>query len=239
MLSLSSASGLPSTALGGGQFSRGMGERVAPRSTWLQVHADQLVDALGDFGLSLPQPAAAGLLQDRVRAVAGELRITEQSARRYVTDDTVRDIAREIAVSLVEERPGSAPLEHPRTVRTPLATVGRSVAALAEAARLALVNGDPHLAEQAVQLISGLGQMLAEHEETIPAGQSVLLQQPLLARTHRILEGTAGQVRGGEMRLPDDVPPAAAEALADALARDAGAVRTLLDLYGTPTDAPD
>lgn len=176
-------------------------------------------------------------MQDRVRAVAAQLRITEQLVRRYVTDDTVRDIAREIAVSLVEERPGSAPLD-PRTVRTPLATVGRSVAALAEAARLTLVNGDPHVAEQAVQLISGLGQMLAEHEETIPAGQSVLLQQPLLARTHRILDGTAGQVRGGEMRLPDDVPPDAAEALADALARDAGAVRTLLDLHGTPADAP-
>jgi hypothetical protein len=114
-------------------------------------------------------------------------------------------VAREIAVSLVEERPGSAPLEHPRTVRTPLATVGRSVAALAEAARLALVNADPHVAEQVVQLISGLGQMLAEHEETMPAGQSVLLQQPLLARTHRILDGTARQIRGGEMRLPDDV----------------------------------
>jgi hypothetical protein len=48
-----------------------------------------------------------------------------------------------------------------------------------------------------------------------------------------------GKVRGGEMRLSDDVPPAAAEALADALAGDAEAVRTLLDLYGTPTDAPD
>src|SRR2546430_17225125 len=106
MLSLSSASGLPSTALGGGQFSRGMGERVAPRSTWLQVHADQLVDALGTFGLSLPQPTAAGLLQDRVRAVAAQLRITEQSARRYFTDDTVQEIAREVPAGPATERPG-------------------------------------------------------------------------------------------------------------------------------------
>ncbi len=86
---------------------------VAARTTWLQVHADQLLDALGEFGLSLPRQAAAGLLQDRVRAVAAQMRITEQSARRYFTDDTVQSMAREIAVSLVEERPGSAPLEHP------------------------------------------------------------------------------------------------------------------------------
>jgi hypothetical protein len=211
---------------------------MAPRSTWLQVRAGLLLDALGEFGLSLPQQAAASLLQDRVRAVAAQLRITEQSARRYFTDDTVQDLAREIAVSLVEERPGSAPLEHPRTVRTPLATAGRTVAALAEAARLALVNADSHVAEQAVQLISGLGQMLAEHQDTIAAGQAVLLQQPLLARTHRILDGTATQVRGGDIRLPDDVPPDAARALADALTRDAAAVRMLLDRYGEPTGVP-
>jgi hypothetical protein len=64
---------------------------------------------------------------------------------------------------------------------------------------------------------------------------AVLLQQPLLARTHRILDGTASRVRTGGMRLPDDVPAEAADALSDALARDAAAVRTLLDVYGEPT----
>jgi len=123
-------------------------------------------------------------------------------------------------------------------VPIPLATAGLTVAALAEAARLALVNGDPHVAEQAVQLISGLGQMLAEHKDLIAAGQTVLLQQPLLARAHRILEGTATQVRSGGGRLPDDVTPDAAAALADALARDAAAVRTLLDLHGEPAGPP-
>ncbi|HEY3035305.1 MAG TPA: hypothetical protein VGJ54_11715 [Streptosporangiaceae bacterium] len=70
---------------------------MAARTTWLQVHADQLLDALGEFGLSLPRQAAASLLQDRVRAVAAQMRITEQSARhrraphQHLTQKGARD----------------------------------------------------------------------------------------------------------------------------------------------------
>lgn len=208
---------------------------MAPRVTWLQARAGMLRDALDELGLTIPQDAAEQLLRERVRAVAAQMHITEPSARRYLTEDTLRSIAEQIAVSLAEERPGSPPLQAPRTIRTPLAVAGRTVAGLAEAARLALVNQDAVQAEQAVQLISGLGQMLAEHEDTIPAGSSVLLQQPLLARTHRMLDGTATRIRSQTMCMPDDVPNDAAGALADALTDDATTLRTLLDICGEPT----
>jgi hypothetical protein len=193
-----------------------------------------LRDALDDLGLTVPQEAAERLIRERVSAVAARMHITEPSARRYLTEDTLRSMAQQIAVSLAEERPGSPPLNAPRTIRTPLAVAGRTVAALAESARLALVNHDGAQAEQAVQLISGLGQMLAEHQDTIPAASSVLLQQPLLARTHRLLDATATQVREQTMRLPDDVPSDAAGALADALTDDVTTLRTLLDICGDP-----
>lgn len=207
---------------------------MAPRVTWLHTRAGLLRDALDELGLTIPQEAAEQLLRERVSAVAARMRITEPSARRYLTEDTLRSIAQQIAVSLAEERPGSPPLHAPRTIRTPLAVAGRTVAALAESARLALVNHDGAQAEQAVQLISGLGQMLAEHQDTIPAASSVLLQQPLLARTHRLLDATATRVREQTMRLPDDVPSDAAGTLADALTDDATTLRTLLDICGDP-----
>jgi len=194
------------------------------------VSTDVVIDELASFGLVSLRAHVTELIRDRLAAVMKALDIGEQSARRYLEEEDLRELAREAAVKLADEQPGANLYDQPRKIPASLQTIGRSIAALAEAAQVRVLNADAVGAHGALQLMSLLGQFL----HGIPAEPPgpVLLPQAMLTRSARLLEATAQMVREGSLVSPDiavdEVP-----ALAEAFARDAGMLRALVSGSGT------
>jgi hypothetical protein len=196
-----------------------------PARSWLENSTDVVIDELASFGLVSLRVHVTELIRDRLATVMKALDITEQSARRYLEEEDLRELAREAAVKLADEQPGANLYEQPRTIPASLQTIGRNIAALAEAAQVRVLNADTVGAHGALQLMSLLGQFLRE----IPAEPSgpVLLPQAMLTRSARLLEATAQMVREGFVVSPD-IPVDDVAALAEAFARDAGMLRALV-----------
>ena len=91
--------------------------------------------------------------------------VTEATARTYLGDEIIKDMARRMLFEVAGERPGADLMEAPRTVPLPLALVGIAVAALAEAMQVRAANEPPdHLGDVITtyaQTLSGLGQITA------------------------------------------------------------------------------
>lgn len=118
-------------------------EHLEPRRrTWMEHSTDVVLDELGAFGLVVARPRVAELVRQRLAAVAAGLGISEQSARRYVDEESLRDLARQAALELAIEQPGADLHDQPRTIPVPLGTLGRTIAALAEAGHVMVVNTD-------------------------------------------------------------------------------------------------
>ena len=208
------------------------------RRTWLDGRVDVLLAALDDYGMDVSRVSAAELIQERVEWVAAHLRVTTATARRYLTDETMRDLARTLVVTVADEAPGADVLASPRTASVPVPVLGRCIAGLAEAIVLRLAERDDldHVrttTAQLAQALSALGQVIASQHATgdVAAGiASPGVQAPpaLLNRAARYLEAAAAMVRD-EGVLPDGFDPARATQLADTFAADAVAVRYYSD----------
>jgi hypothetical protein len=59
-------------------------------------------------------------VRQRLAAVASGLGTSEQSARRYLDDESLRGIARQAALELAVEQPGADLHAQPRTIAVPL-----------------------------------------------------------------------------------------------------------------------
>jgi hypothetical protein len=104
-------------------------------------------------------------------------------------------MAQGAALKLAEERPCADLLDQPRTIPLPLPLFGQVVVALAEATRIRVLNADAAGAEQILELLSFLGQVL--HEALLgPTGQ-IHLPQVALARAGRLLEANAEVIGAG------------------------------------------
>lgn len=206
---------------------------MAARRTWLDGRIDVLLAALGDYGMDASRTSAAELIEERVEWVSTHMRITPVSARRYLTDDALRELAQTMVVSVADEAPGADVLASPRTAALPIATLGRAVAGLAEAIVLRLGERDEveHVrttTAQFAQTLSALGQVSADHQSdrsvTGVAGPVIMCPPALLNRAARYLETAAALVRDQGV-VPADFDPARAAELADTFARDAAALR--------------
>ena len=115
--------------------------------------------------MHLDRQRAGELITGQVRAVAALLRVTEATARTHLGDEIIKDMARRMLFEVAGERPGADLMEAPRTVPLPLALVGITVAALAEAMQVRAANELPdHLGDVITtyaQTLSGLGQITA------------------------------------------------------------------------------
>jgi hypothetical protein len=196
-----------------------------PRRTWLDDKIDVFLEEFAASGMHLDRRRAGELISGRVRAVATLLRVTEATARTYLGDEIIKDMARRMLFEVAAERPGADLMEAPRTVPLPLALVGITVAALAEAMQVRAANEPPdHLGDVITtyaQVLSGLGQITADAapgQAGNPAG--ILFPPALLRRAARYISGAADLAAdGGE--LPDGVPETARSQLAATLRRDA------------------
>ncbi len=207
---------------------------MARRQSWIYQSTDVFLDELGNFGLVASRSSIAEVVSGRLAAVASGLGISEQSARRYVSEEVLRELARETAVLLAEEQPGSDLGNLPLTIPAPLAILGRAIAALAEAGHVRVQNDDLVGAHGALQLISLFGQIISEHPGS-PA-ETVYLPRAALIRASRVLEATAAMIRAGEAAVPD-IPAYSAVSLAVAFDLDAKVLRNLVSDQGT-TDRP-
>jgi hypothetical protein len=112
-----------------------------PRRTWLDSKIDVFLEELAPSGMHLDRQRAGELITGQVRAVAALAGVTEATARTYLGDEAIKDMARRMLFEVAGERPGADLLEAPRTV--PLALVGITVAALAEAMQVRAANEPP------------------------------------------------------------------------------------------------
>ena len=114
-----------------------------PRRTWLESKIDVFLEELAAAGMHLDRQRAGELITGQVRAVATRLRVTEATARTYLGDEIIKDMARRMLFEVAGERPGADLMEAPWTVPLPLALVGITVAALAEAMQVRAANEPP------------------------------------------------------------------------------------------------
>ena len=137
-----------------------------PRRTWLDNKIDVFLKELAVSGMHLDRQRAGELITGQIRAVATLMRVTEATARTYLDDDEIiKDMARRMLFEVAGERPGADLMEAARTVPLPLALVGITVAALAEAMQVRAANEPPdHLRDVITtyaQTLSGFGQITA------------------------------------------------------------------------------
>ena len=197
-----------------------------PRRTWLDNKIDVFLEELAASGMHLDRQRAAELVTGQVRAVAALMGVTEASARSYLDDEIIKDMARRMLFEVAGERPGADLMEAPRTVPLPLALVGITVAALAEAMQVRAANEPPgHLGDvitTCAQTLSGFGQITADaalKQAGNPAG--ILVPPALLRRAARYISGAA-DLAASSGKLPDGIPGTARSQLAATLRRDAG-----------------
>ncbi len=196
-----------------------------PRHTWLDHKVDTLLEELAASGMHLDRQHAGELITDRVRAVAKLMRVTEPTARNYLDDRTVKDIARGMLFEFTSEQPGADLLEAPRTIALPLALVGRIVAALAEAMQVRAVNEAPDRLGDVVttygQTLSGLGQITTQATSRQASEPAEVMFPPAMLRRAARYIGNAADLAASGGTLPDGIPETARDELATALRRDA------------------
>ena len=179
-----------------------------------------MVEELAASGMHLDRRHAGELITDRVRAVAALMSVTELTARKYLDEETVRDLARRMLFEFVDEQPGADLLELPRTVPLARALAGIMVAALAEAMQVRAANEPPDRLCDVVatygQALSGFGQVIA----AAAPGQALMFPPALMRRAARYI-GTAADLAAGGGNLPGGVRETARGELAASLRRDA------------------
>jgi len=208
---------------------------MTTKPSWVDGRVDTLLAELHDLGMSVSRAAATELIHERVQSVSSEMDISPTAARRYLTDDTLADLARAMVIAVADETPGADVIQSPRTAAVPLPVLGRCIAGLAEAIQLRLRERDDidHLrttVAQLAQALSAIGQITSDHppDPTGHAAPAVVMMPPgLVNRAARYLEAAAILVHEGV--LPEDFTAAHAGQLEDTFRQDAASLRYYAD----------
>lgn len=204
---------------------------MAARS-WRDKRVEELLDAVGQLGMTMSRAAAGELLDERVEFVAEQMRVTTATARTYFTADALAGLARQIVFGFVEETPGADLMAAPRTAAMPVRFAGTVLAGLAEVLRVLPMERDDvdHIRDRVAQVAhaqSYLGLLI--HDQVAESGAydepSVEMPPALLLRLARILETSADLVEGG--LVGHEADPRESAGLPAALRRDVGLLRTM------------
>ncbi len=176
-----------------------------PRRTWLDSKIDVFLEELAASGMHLDRQRAGELITGQVRAVATLMSVTGATARSYLGDEIIKDMARRMLSGVAGERPGAGLMEAPRTVPLPLALVGITVAALAEAMQVRAANEPPDHLRGVIttyaQTLSGLGQITAGAAPEQAGNSAEILFPPALRlRAARYISGAADLANAANSR---------------------------------------
>lgn len=172
------------------------------------------------------------MLDERVTYVAEHMRVTEVTARRYLTDEALAGLARAIVFGFVDETPGADLMGAPRTAAVPVRYAGTVFAGLGEVIRILLVEREElehtrHRVAQVAHAQSCFGLIL--HDQVATTGfydePSVQMPPALLLRVARIMETAAELVEGGKIGYQAD--PTESAGLPGALRRDVKLMRMM------------
>ena len=204
------------------------------RRSWRDQRIDDLLAAVSDLGMTMSRSAAGDLLDERVQFVANQMRITPSTARRYLTEEALARMAREIVFGFADETPGADLMSAPRTSAIPVRFVGRVFAGLGEVARILLVERDDleHTRDRVAQVAhaqSHLGLLLTDQVATTDFYDEPSVKMPpaLMLRLARILETAADLVEVG--LVGHEADPEESAGLPEAFRRDVELLRTMAD----------
>jgi hypothetical protein len=196
-----------------------------PRRTWLDGKIDVFLEELAASGMHLDWQRAGELITGQVRAAATLMRVTDPTARNHLGDETIKNMARRVLFEAAGERPGAGLPEAPRTVPLPLALVGITIAALAEAMQVRAANEPPdHLGDLITthaQALSGFGQITAEAAPGQAGDPAEILVPPASPRRAATYISGAADLAANGGKLPAGTPETARSQLTATLRRDA------------------
>ena len=201
---------------------------MSPRPTWLATRSAELRAVLLDLGLTLTDTEARKILDDKLTEYARLMRVTRQTAQRDFTDERLLSFAQSLALSLSDEAPGADLIEFERAISMPVAAIGLSTAALAEALKVAHINLDDKEAVAGLSLLSTLGMICADATAVL-----VPVPRPLLLRIARYLDAAATSITQGA-NLPDGLDETNRQYFADILTEDANGLRALANTDDIP-----
>lgn len=204
---------------------------MSPRPTWLAARSAELRAALLDLGLTITDTEAQKILGDKLTEYATLMRVTRQTAQRDFTDERLISFAQSLALSLSDEAPGADLIEFERAISMPVAAIGLTTAALAEALKVAHINLDDKEAVAGLSLLSTLGMITADATAVL-----VPVPRPLLLRIARYLDGAATSITKGA-NLPDRLDETNRQNFADILTEDANGIRALANTDDGDTPA--
>ena len=160
---------------------------MRPRSIWLAARSAELRAALLDLGLTVTDAQAQTILADKISEHITLIGISRRTAQNAFTEERLLAFAQSLAVSLSDEAPGADLIAFERSISMPLAAVGLTTAALAEALKVAHINLDDIEAVTGLSLLSTLGMITADaHTSLVPT------PRPLLLRIARYLDAGRG-----------------------------------------------
>jgi hypothetical protein len=185
-----------------------------PRQSWLDQSAGIFCDELSLLGLEVPRERVIEMLRERLSAVTTRMGMSEQSARLYLTEEHLKEMARGLALTVADERPGVDLRHEPRTIPVSVETIGRVIQALAEATRVRAHDDDEVGTDGGLDAILVLTAMLRQSDIS---AEVVLAPQAALTRAARMLSAAAEIIGQNPALHPG--PPSEAEKLASASAR--------------------
>lgn len=197
----------------------------------IEALVDVFADELSHFELVVGRAPVGELIRERIAAVAAQLGISDHAARGYMTEEVLRDLARDAAVELADERPGADLFAQPRNIGIGIGTIGRTLAALAESAHVRVASQDAVGAHGLLEMISLLGQILSQRSAA-GSEDEVQLPQAAVTRCARLLEATAEMMTESVATAYELTPPALKQ-LALTFAEDSAILRMLVDEQGT------
>ena len=198
---------------------------MSPNSTWLDTRTTQLRGTLLGLGLTITDSQARVLLNDKLDDYARLMHVTRRTAQRHFTDEQLAIFANSLAAAISDEAPGEPMTEFDRTIPMPTNALGLTIAALAEALKVAHGNLEEHSLTDGLSHLTTLGMIAADARTNTRTG-TVPMPRPLLLRIARFLDNTAKMVSEGA-NLPDGLDENARAPFVTTLQQDADGLRTL------------
>lgn len=169
--------------------------------------------------LGLKPGGARELLRSHIHLMANQLGVTSRTALGYVSENTVRELARSAARKMRETEAQEDAL--PPVIMTSR-DAGLVLSTFAVAARVGLVNGDTDVAADLCEVVTGVAMELRREE--VPAVSALLLRHGL-----RWASLPASKVATGEWVVaPDEDQPQRDKGVAEQLRGDLAVITDLV-----------